>query len=232
MLLTAGGEVLGCGCTEQGQLGVHAQGLRAVSSPQPIPLQSREERMWPALAVACGDHSLVVCCVEAQLPGSLSALHACNTALCIPDLLTLAKAAKPLSGPDRLLQDPGSQAQALIDLSEAVRNVFSNPGLLISGFSIPQATRAAYDYAATSTEGQLNLDLDAIKDVYDSILMVLNPDVVDALQSTITALLQRIRQQEELTASHSRPSALRQAEWLKVCASVRFFEGFLLCCFS
>ena len=144
-------------------------------------------------------------------------MHTCNTALSIPDLLTLARAARPLPGPAQLVQDPGSQAQALIDLTEAVRNVFSSPGLLISGFSMPQAPHAAYDNAAVNSEGQLNLDLGAIKEVYDSILMVLSPEVVHALQRTVTALLLHICQQEEATASHSRVSALGQAQWLKVC---------------
>lgn len=215
---TVGGDVLGCGSTEHGQLGVAPPGVHSITAPQPISIQVQEVGMQPALAVACGDHTLVVCCLQASFPGCLSTLHTCNTALSIPDLLALAKAARPLSGSAPSMQEPGSQAQALIDLSEAVSNVFSSPGLLLSGFSMPQAPRAAYDNTAVRSEGQLNLDLGAIKDVYDSILLVLNPDVVLALQTTIATLLKRIYEQEEMAASQGRVSALQQAQWLKVCS--------------
>lgn len=223
MLLTSRGGLLGFGCTERGQLGVLSQAASFLSTPQPIRMRHQEAGMQPVLAIACGDHSLVMCCMQASFPKCMSAMHTCNTRLVIPDLLTLAKAARPLSGPSRLVQDPGSQAQSLINLSEAVRNVFSSPGLLIAGFSVPPPPRAAYDDVVVRSDSLLNLDLAGVKEVYDSILLVLNPDVVLALQSTIATMLQQIYQQEELAAAQGKASAISQAQWLKV-------RRPLLCC--
>jgi hypothetical protein len=210
---------LGCGCTEHGQLGVLRNDLTSVPVPQPIHIPCRDFGMLPALAVACGDHTLVLCCLESRFPRCRGTLHTCNTALTIPDLLTLAKDASPLPGSARLEQDAVSQVQALKALTEAIGNVFSSPGLLIAGFSLPQPPPDASDSTSSGAEGQLNLDLAAIKEVYESILTVLNPDVVLALQGTIASLLQRIYQHEEVAAAQGRVSALSQAQWLKVCAS-------------
>lgn len=215
LLESTSGVVFGCGCSESGQLGAPCVAQGCVVTPSPVPIQEGEPGRKPALAVACGDHTLLVCCPEKCLPGCRAKLHACNTAIAIPDLLALAKAARPLSGDAVALQDHSARSRCVQALTSAIRNVFSSPGLLVSGFSIPPAPRAAYD-AGLPTESQHNLDLDAIKEVYESILLVLETDVVLALQSTIATLLQRIFQKEDLSAAQGTVSALSQARWLKV----------------
>eukprot|EP00892_Ulva_mutabilis_P004771 jgi/Ulvmu1/2666/UM014_0122.1 len=213
LLQSATGTVYGCGCTEFGQLGKATEPMLTV--PRAIPVDDVELGMRPALATACGDHNLVIMCPEAASPQCQLALQAVNSPIKIPDLLALASSCRPCSGAAAAMQDSHAQEAARQELIQAIHNVFSSPGLLLAGFCLPQRTGdvGPGDWGG---ESRHRLDIAAVKDVFECMLLVLDSDVVLALQSAIFIMLQNIYQREEVAASHGCTSALSQAQWLKV----------------
>jgi hypothetical protein len=219
--------VYGCGASEHGQLGDTHVAQACLEVPVQLWLQAGDPAQRPALTVACGDHTLSVCCPEACFPACYAQLHTCSTLAGIPDILALAKAARPGGSAAVAAADAREHSRTVQTLITAIQNVFSSPGLLVSGFSLPPAPRADPD-GAPSEEAAHNLDLDAIKDVFEAILLVLESEVVLALQSTIATLLQRIFQREEISSARGSVSTLSQAQWLKVWLRVCLCAGLLL----
>jgi hypothetical protein len=111
--------------------------------------------------------------------------------------------------------------RALID---AIQAVFSCPGVLIAGFSLPPERRASQEPdAPPDTYGDKRtkpashgLDTEAISSVFEAILLVLDSDVVLALRKTLTDLLHSIEAREAAAEQHDTRSALAQAQWLKL----------------
>lgn len=213
LLQSADGRVYGCGCTELGQLGRVSEAMLVV--PREIVVEDVELGMRPALTTACGDHNIVIMCPEASFPGCQVPLRVVNSPIEIPDLLALARACRPRTGAASAMHEPHARDAALQVLVKAIHNVFSSPGLLLAGFCLPQrgTEGGSGDWGG---ESRHRLDVAAIKDVFESVLLALDSDVVLALQNTIFKMLQNIYQREEVAASHGCTSALSQAQWLKV----------------
>lgn len=128
-----------------------------------------------------------------------------NTPLAIPDLMALAKA----------IRTAGDRAAALRTLVIAIQNVFSSPGLLIAGFSLPPV-RQQPARGGAGGPGSHGLDIDAIARVYETVLLLLEPDVVLALRGAITGMLNDIVVAEERLHQRGASLAVLQAQWLKV----------------
>lgn len=213
LLQSATGTVYGCGCTEFGQLGRTTEPM--LTEPRAIQVDDVELGMRPALATACGDHNIVLMCPEASFPQCQLALRCVNTPIKIPDLLALASVCAPRTGAPDTMQEAAAREAALEELVQAIHNVFSSPGLLLAGFCLPRSTAEVGPQDWTG-ESRHRLDIAAIKDVFECVLLALDADVVLALQAAIFKMLQNIYQREEVAASHGCTSALSQAQWLKV----------------
>jgi Regulator of chromosome condensation (RCC1) repeat len=219
LLRSCKGEVYGCGSTDSGQLGPQSNDAASVSVPHCLPLPTNSSGPSAALAVAAGDHSLAICC---DAIGSANAPQTCNTPLALPDLLSLARAAQQNA------QQPGDDTAARVRaLIEALQCIFSCPGVLIAGFSLPPQRRESVELDAPAplkrrrAPAPHQLDTDAISTVFEAILLALDIDVVVALRSTITSLLQDIELREVAAERDGAGSALAQAQWLKVlCRSI------------
>lgn len=206
LLQSASGAVYGCGCTEFGQLGATSEAPQTV--PRRVEIDDTELGMRPVLAAAAGDHSFAFLCPEAAVAECRGAMHATNSPIEIPDLLTLARACRARGV--AAMQEAATKERALAALVKAIHNVFSSPGLLLAGFCLPQRSGEG------GGEGQHRLDVEAIREVFEGMLLALDSDVVLALQTAIFKMLQNIYQREEVAASHGCTSALSQAQWLKV----------------
>lgn len=211
LLRSSNGQVYACGSNERGQLG--CEGAASLAVPHAVPLPPA------SLAVAAGDHCIAVCGAAAgmQPPQSRSADDAvvtCNSPLPIPDLLTLAREAKGQS-------QTGAAGRAHIaKLVDGIRAVFSSPGVLIAGFSLPPRPRPSQEL---DSSGQLRdappshmLDTDAIIGVFEAIMRTLESDIVLALRATIIALLQSIEERELQARDTNLRSVKAQMQWLKV----------------
>ena len=211
LLRSSTGEVYGCGSAESGQLGPASSDTVVV--PQRIRLPTGPGQSGATLAVAAGDHSVAACSVAPAALPAPPGVQTCNTPLTIPDLMSLAQDARRDSAPS---DERAVRVRALV---EAVQNIFCNPGVLIAGFSLPPARRASQALDsddAPAIPPPHGLDTDAIAAVFEAILKVLDSDVVLALRSTVTELLQKIEAREEAAHRAGTVSLLAQAQWLKV----------------
>ena len=208
LLRSSNGQVYACGSNEHGQLGCADTG--SLSVPHAVPLSAA------ALAVAAGDHCIAVCGGAPQVqPGADGdAVSTCNTLLAIPDLLALAKSAKGQS------QNGADGRAHVARLIEGIRAVFSSPGVLVAGFSLPPQPRRSQEL---DSSGRLRdpppahmLDTEAIIGVFEAIMKTLDSDVVLALRATIIALLQGTEERELQAQRQKTSDAKAQMQWLKV----------------
>jgi hypothetical protein len=126
----------------------------------------------------------------------------------ISDPLALAKAARPDSS------DAEERQKRIRSLIQAIRGIFGSPGLLLAGFSVPAPP--ALDGSGDLTAHRL--DIDAISEVFEAMLLVLESDVVVVLRETIIGLLNLIEEKELADFAEGSASAMSQAQWVKVCA--------------
>jgi hypothetical protein len=216
LLRSCFGQVFGCGSSEFGQLGPSTEAC--VTVPRSISLPGASASMASALLVlACGDHSMAMCCNCREVAVTPAPFQTCNTQLTIPDLLALAKVTH--SDAEQL----PARAARVRELIEAIHKVFSSPGLLIAGFSLPlEHARAGMEDPNRLDPGSAvphGLDIDAITTLFEAVLLVLESDVVLGLRKAITSLLQRIELREEAHQRNGTATALLQAQWLKVCST-------------
>lgn len=212
LLQSASGVLYGCGCTEFGQLGRVPEAV--VTTPRRIEVEDVEMGMGLALATAGGDHNVALLCPEAARSEFQRRVCATNTPISIPDLLALARACQPCVGAVAAMATPGAREAALGELIKAIHNVFSSPGLLLAGFCLP--ARPGEWPGDGGGERQHRLDIEAVREVFEGMLLALDSDVVVALQAAIFRMLQNIVQREEVAAAQGCTSALSQAQWLKV----------------
>ena len=201
-LLRAGdGALYGCGAADSGQLAT------ATAEPQPLP-RRLDIPGHAAFALACGDHCVAACGSPAALAATPHAttLLTCSSPIAIPDPLALAKAARPDAA------EPAERGARIRALIGAVQAIFGCPGLLLAGFAVPRRAGAP----EPSPDPSHGLDIEAVAEVFETILLVLESDVVLALRETIVGLLDKL----EAAAAASRHSdaavALWQAQWVKV----------------
>lgn len=160
---------------------------------------------------------MAMCCDARVGAATPAPFQTCNTQLNIPDLLALAKATHSVGAP------LPARATRVRELIEAIHNVFSSPGLLIAGFSLPQE-RVLTDGMeqpsrldpSSGSPVQHGLDIDAITALFEAVLLVLESDVVLGLRTAITSLLRRIELKEEAHQRKGTAAARLQAQWLKV----------------
>lgn len=132
-------------------------------------------------------------------------------------------AAGALGGMERAFSGP--PPGALSELAAAVEAVFSSPGYLAAGFALPPpgsgsnsgstsrgppSPEVAYQDLATVALVSLgvpphNLDVTAVSTVYSAILKAYSPEVLAALASGSTKLLEQL--QALLSANHSQQAA-------------------------
>jgi hypothetical protein len=210
LLLSSTGELRGCGASQHGQLANLGPGKHCLPARVELPDTA-------AVAIACGHHCIAACGAPALLATSPrpTAFLTCSSPVPISDPLALARAAWPDASE---AEDRQKNIRCLI---QAIRGIFGCPGLLLTGFSLPAppAMEGGADLKAH------NLDINAVSEVFEAILLVLESDVVVALRESIIQLLNHIEEKELADLAGGTASALSQAQWVKVRGSCLFRFG-------
>ncbi|KAH8943563.1 hypothetical protein BDL97_13G058500 [Sphagnum fallax] len=200
IVLTDDGEIYGWGDNEQGQLGE----LASETQLSPVLLWGFEDGKRPLFVVAGGEHTVAV---FDMVPGnySISGRESLREGMPmeLDDDETLGKAErigfgnglKPLALPSLvdLVQNAKVSPRGLPHLAHALEDTFSSVKFLTLAFKRQHRNGEMRGAAGEEMDGP-GLDIEMVRNIYQGILELYNPEVLQTLGEAMVRLFQGIEQ--------------------------------------